>query len=74
MVTVQVKLSVEDIIASLSDFDKLELEKLQDALFELRDGVELQAAVDEGLEDIKAGRVSTHESVMNEIKSKYNYK
>jgi predicted transcriptional regulator len=74
MVTVQVKLSVEDIIASLSDFNNLEREKLQDALLGLKDNLELQAAIDEGLEDVRNGRVSTHESVMNEIKLKYNYK
>jgi len=74
MVTVQVKLSVEDIIASLSDFEAIEIEKLQDAIVELKDNLDLQAAVDEGLEDVKNGRISTHESVMAEIKSKYNYK
>jgi predicted transcriptional regulator len=74
MVTVQVKLSVEDIIASLSDFNNLEREKLQDALLELKDNLELQAAIDEGLADVRNGRVSTHESVMSKIKLKYNYK
>ncbi|MDB4918443.1 hypothetical protein [Mucilaginibacter sp.] len=72
MVTLQVKLSVEDIIASLSDFDNSEIEKLQAALFELKNNLELQVAIDEGLNDVKNGRVSTHESVMSEIKTKYN--
>jgi len=74
MVTVQVKLSVEDIISSLPELDRFELEKLQNALFELQNDLDLQQAVNEGLEDVKNGRVRPHEAVMNGIKAKYNYK
>jgi predicted transcriptional regulator len=35
---------------------------------------ELQKAIQEGIEDVKNGRVGSHESVMQEIKEKYNYK
>jgi predicted transcriptional regulator len=73
MVTVQIKLSVEDIITTLPALDKLEREKLQNALFELQNDLELQQAVDEGLDDIINGRVSNHDAVMTEIKAKYNY-
>jgi len=73
MLTVQVKLSVEDIIASLQNLDLEERNKLQNALFELQDDIELEQAIQEGMEDIKNGRVSPHEAVMKEIKAKYNY-
>jgi len=73
MLTVQVKLSIEDIIASLQNMDNIEREKLQNALFDLQNDIELRAAIQEGLDDVKNGRVSSHESVMNEIKQKYNY-
>jgi predicted transcriptional regulator len=74
MVTLQVKLSVDDIIASLSELESFEREKLQNALFELQDDVELQKAIDEGINDIENGNVRPHEVVMKEIKAKYNYK
>jgi predicted transcriptional regulator len=73
MLTVQVKLSIDDIISSLQNLDINEREKLQNALFELQNDLELEQAIQEGLEDIKNGRVSSHEVVMKEIKSKYNY-
>jgi predicted transcriptional regulator len=73
MLTVQVKLSIDDIISSLQNLDINEREKLQNALFELQNDLELQQAIQEGLEDVKNGRVSSHKVVMKEIKSKYNY-
>jgi predicted transcriptional regulator len=73
MLTVQVKLRIEDIIASLQDLNSMEREKLQNALTELQNDIELQDAIQEGLEDIKNGRASPHETVMKEIKAKYNY-
>ena len=73
MLTVQVKLSIEDIIASLQNLDNIEREKLQNALFDLQNDLELREAIQEGLDDVKNGRVSSHESVMKEIKQKYNY-
>ena len=72
MVTGQAKLSVEDIIESLYDLDNIEREKLQKALFELQNDLELQNAIQEGLDDIKHGRVSSHEAIMKEIKAKYH--
>ena len=73
MLTVQVKLSIEDIIASLQNLDNVEREKLQNALFDLQNDLELREAIQEGLDDVKNGRVSSHESVVKEIKQKYNY-
>ncbi len=73
MLTVQVKLSVEDIIASLHNLDNIERTKLQSALSELQNDLDLQEAIREGLDDIKNGRVSSHEAVMKEIKAKYSY-
>jgi predicted transcriptional regulator len=73
MLTVQVKLNIDDVISSLQDLDNYEREKLQNALFELQNDMELREAIQEGLDDIKHGRVSSHESVMAEIKAKYNY-
>ena len=71
MLTVQVKLSVEDIIASLDDLDHDEREKLQFALYDLQNDTDLQDAIVEAHEDIKNGRVHAHEDVMREIKAKY---
>ncbi len=68
MVTLQAKFTVEDIIGSLHDLNNIEREKLQNALFEL----EVDQAVNEGLEDVKQGRVTPHNTVMQEIKTKYN--
>jgi predicted transcriptional regulator len=73
MLTVQVKLSIDDVIASLQNLNNKEREKLQDALFELQNDLDLQQAIREGLEDVKNGRVHSHEAVMKEIKAKYNY-
>jgi predicted transcriptional regulator len=66
------KLNVDDIIASLPDLDNNERTRLQNALFELQNDLDLKEAIEQGLEDIKNGRVSAHQSVMNEIKAKYN--
>lgn len=68
----QHKLSVEDIIASLQDLNNNERSRLQSALFELQSDLDLKQAIHEGLEDVKQGRVSSHEAVMKEIKAKYN--
>ena len=68
----QQKLSVEDIIASLQSLDNNERSRLQSALFELQSDLDLKQAIHEGLEDVKKGRVSSHEAVMKEIKAKYN--
>jgi predicted transcriptional regulator len=66
------KLNIDDIIASLQDLDNNERGKLQNALFELQNDLDLKAAIQEGLADVKSGRVSSHESVMKEIKAKHN--
>jgi len=71
MVTLQIKLSIEDIIASLPDLDNEERVKLQRALLELCNEEELEADVNEGLADIENGRSYTHDFVMKEIKAKY---
>ena len=68
----QQKLNVEDIIASLQDLNNNERSRLQSALFELQSDLDLKQAIHEGLEDVKQGRVSSHEAVMKEIKAKYN--
>jgi predicted transcriptional regulator len=47
--------------------DNGERTRLQNALFELQSDLDLKAAIQEGLEDIKSGRVSAHEAVMKEI-------
>ena len=73
MLTVQVKLNIDDIIASLQNLDNTEREKLQNALFDLQNDLELREAIQEGLDDVKNGRVHSHDAVMKEIKAKYNY-
>ena len=72
METGQIKLSVEDIIEALYNLDNNDRMRLQNALFELQNDLELHSAIQEGLDDIKSGRVSAHESVMKEIKEKYS--
>jgi hypothetical protein len=71
MLTVQVKLSVEDIIASLDNLDNDEREKLQYALYDLQNDAALDEAIKEARENIKNGRIHAHEEVMREIKAKY---
>jgi len=66
------KLSVEEIIASLQNLDNSERARLQIALFELQNDIDLKAAIQENLDDIKNGRVSAHQSIMKEIKATYN--
>lgn len=73
MLTVQVKLSIEDIINSLPNLEAKEIDKLQKAIAEFKNDIALQQAIDEGLEDVKHGRVTPSDIVMNEIKAKYNY-
>ncbi len=73
MLTVQVKLSIEDIISSIPDLELQEVEQLQNALAGLKNEIALQQAVKNGLDDIEHGRTTPHDVVMNEIKSKYNY-
>jgi predicted transcriptional regulator len=71
MLTVQVKLSVEDITASLDNLDDGERKKLQYALYDLQNDTGIDEAIKEAREDIKNGRVHAHEDVMREIKAKY---
>jgi len=71
MLTEMVKLSVEDIIDSLQDLNNNERARLQNALFELQNDLDLKAAIQEGLADIRNGRVSSHEAVMKEIREQY---
>jgi hypothetical protein len=68
----QQKLSVEDIIASLQNLDNNERSRLQSALFELQSDLDLKQAIREGLEDVKQGRVSSHNAIMKEINAKHN--
>jgi len=68
MLNDQVKLNIDDIIASLQNLNNSERAKLQNALFELQNDLDLKAAIQEGLEDIKTGRVSSHQAIMKEIK------
>jgi len=73
MLTNNVKLNIDDIILSLQNLDNNERAKLQNALFELQNDLDLKEAIEESLDDIKSGRVSSHEAVMKEIKAKHNY-
>jgi len=66
------KLNIDDIIASLQNLNNAERTKLQNALFDLQNDLDLKDAIKEGLDDIKNGRVSSHEAVMKEIKEKYS--
>ncbi|MBB3056681.1 hypothetical protein [Mucilaginibacter gotjawali] len=66
------KLNIDDIIASLQSLDNNERARLQSALFHLQNDLDLKEAISEGLDDIKNGRVSSHEAVMKEIKESYS--
>ncbi|WP_295672071.1 hypothetical protein [uncultured Mucilaginibacter sp.] len=66
------KLNIDDIIASLQSLDNNERARLQSALFHLQNDLDLKEAINEGLDDIKNGRVSSHEAVMKEIKESYS--
>ena len=68
----QAKLNIDDILASLQSLDNNERSRLQSALFELQNDLDLKEAIQENLDDIKNGRVSAHNAVMKEIKEKYN--
>jgi len=72
MLAENVKLNIDDIIASLQNLDNNERARLQNALFELQNDLDLKEAIQEGLADVKSGRVSSHASVMKEIKAKHN--
>jgi hypothetical protein len=63
----QDKLNIDDIIASLQTLNNSERARLQSALFELQNDLELHAALQQGLDDVRSGRVSSHNSVMKEI-------
>ena len=71
MLTNNMELNIDDIISSLQNLDNNERAKLQNALFELQNDLDLKEAIEESLDDIKSGRVSSHEAVMKEIKEKY---
>ncbi|QEM11811.1 hypothetical protein [Mucilaginibacter rubeus] len=73
MLTVQVKLSVEDIINSLSNLEAKEIDKLQKAIAEFKNDIALQQSIERGLEDVKNGRITPSDAVMNDIKARYNY-
>nr|WP_294948285.1 hypothetical protein [uncultured Mucilaginibacter sp.] len=73
MLTVQVKLSVDDIIDSLEKLSADEREKLQNALVDLKEDAALQASVNRGLDDVKNGRVIPHAEVMEELKARYKF-
>jgi len=72
MLTDNMKLDIDQIISSLQNLDNKERARLQNALFELQNDLDLKEAIQEGLADVKSGRVSSHESVMKEIKAKHN--
>jgi predicted transcriptional regulator len=72
MLTNNIKLNIDDIISSLQNLDNSERAKLQNALFELQNDLDLKDAIQESLDDIKSGRVSSHEAVMKEINAKHN--
>ncbi|MCR8557854.1 hypothetical protein KXD93_09390 [Mucilaginibacter sp. BJC16-A38] len=69
MSTTPEKLNIDDIIASLQTLDNHERARLQSALFDLQNDLDLKAVIRENLDDIRSGRVSSHQAVMNEIKA-----
>ena len=71
MLTVKVKLSVDDIIEALDDLDQGEKDRLQIALLNLQYDNELLDALEEAKEDARTGRVEPHDEVMKEIRAKY---
>ena len=72
MAAEQEKLNVDDIIASLQDLTNAERSKLQIALFELQNDLDLKEAIQTGLDDVRYGRVSAHEAIIKDIKAQYN--
>jgi predicted transcriptional regulator len=71
MLTAPVKLAFDDILASLPTLDNTERTKLQNALFDLQNDLDLHQAISEGLDDLKNGRVGSHDMVMSEIREKH---
>lgn len=71
MLTVKVKLSIDDIIGALDDLDQTEKDRLQMALLNLQYDGELLEALKEAQEDVRAGRVEPHDEVMREMRAKY---
>jgi len=69
MTTNSEKLNIDDIIASLQTLDNKERARLQAALFDLQNDLDLQEVIKENLDDIKSGRVRSHQAVMNEIRA-----
>ena len=65
-------LNINDIIASLQDMGSNDRMRLQNALFELQNDLDLKDAISANLDDLKSGRVSSHDAVMKEIKEKYS--
>ncbi len=63
------EINIDDIIASLPSLDNSERLKLQQALFEFQNDLDLKVAIQEELEDIKSGRISSHLAVMKEIRA-----
>ena len=71
MLTKNLILSFEDIIASIQNLNKIEREKLHSSLFELQTDLDLKEAILQGLEDKRNGRVSSHDEVMRDIRAKH---
>jgi hypothetical protein len=71
MLSENVKLSFEDIIASLHNLNKVERIRLQTTLFELQSDLDLKEAILEGLADKRSGRVSSHDEILREIRAKH---
>ena len=71
MLIFQIKLSVDDIIASLASLNHDEREKLQYALYDLQNNAGLDEAIKEAREDVRNGKLHSHEDVTREIKAKY---
>jgi len=66
-------LDYSDLRIDYSDFmEDLKREYAKNELIELADAT-LEESIKEGLDDIENGRVSSHETVMSEIRAKYNY-
>lgn len=63
------KLNIDDIIASLQSLNNKERARLQAALFDLQNDLDLQEVIKENLDDLKSGRVKAHQAVMNEIRA-----
>lgn len=62
-------MNIDDIISHLPKFDYSERNKLQNALFDFQNDLDLKDAIQENLADIRSGRNSSHEAVMREIRA-----